>query len=113
MKTTFGIIGRAMRRALQWRLLLLSPITLLVAAAATLISLMQFFGELLNHSPRWKELTESLDFATLVGIMKASGTPAAAGLSSSVQTSAILAVLFAPFLAGAALYVAESEARPR
>jgi hypothetical protein len=113
MKTTLAIIRRAMQRALQWRLLLLSPITLLVAAVATLLPLLQFFGELFNHSPRWKELTESLDFAALVGILKATSTPAAAGLSTGIQTSAILAVLLAPLLAGAALYVAESEARPR
>jgi hypothetical protein len=110
---TLGIVRRAMQRALQWRLLLLSPIALLIAAAATLFPLAQFFGELFDHSPRWQELTEGLDSAALAGIFKAFSTPSAAGLAPAVQTSVVLAVLIAPFLAGAALFVAESEARSR
>jgi hypothetical protein len=111
--TTLAIIRRAMRRALQWRLLLLSPIALLVAAAATLFSLAHFFGELFNYSPRWKEIASALDSATLTGVMKAFQTPAAAGIVPAVETTLVLGLLFAPFLAGAALVVADSDARPR
>jgi hypothetical protein len=112
MTTTLGILARAMRRALQWRLLLLSPIALLVASLTTLFALSQFFGELLGNSPRWKELT-SLDSSAAVGVMKALQTSAADGIPMAIETSLVLALVFAPFLAGAALTVAEAPARPR
>ncbi len=111
--TTLAIIRRAMLRALQWRLLLVSPILLLAAAAATLLPLAHFLGELFDHSPRWQEITTSLDSPALAGLVKAFSTPAAEGLAPGIQTSVLLAVVFAPFLAGAALFVAETEARPR
>jgi hypothetical protein len=115
MTTTLGIILRAMRRALQWRLLLLSPIALLVASLTTLFALSQFFGELFGNSPRWKELT-SLDSSAAAGVIKALGTSAADGIPMAIETSLILALVFAPLLAGAALTVAEpagAPARPR
>jgi hypothetical protein len=111
--TILAIIRRAMLRALQWRLLLVSPVVLLVAAAATAFPVAHFLGELLDHSPRWQEMTASLDSPALLGLIKALSTPAAAGLATAVQTSVFLAVLFAPFLAGAALTVAGSEGRPK
>lgn len=107
-----SIIGRAMRRPLQWRLLMLSPVVLWAAALATLIPLLGFLGGLFNYSTRWRELTASLDSAALAGLVKAMMTPAAAGLPAGITTSLVLAVLLAPFLAGAALVVAESDARP-
>jgi hypothetical protein len=116
MTTPLGIIMRAMRRALQWRLLLLSPLALLVASLTTLFALSQFFGELFGNSPRWRELT-SLDSSAAAGVIKALGTSAADGLPMAIETSVILALVFAPFLAGAALTVAstpqEGRARPR
>lgn len=111
--TTLAIIRRAMRRALQWRLLLLSPIALLVASAATLFALAQFFGELFSRSPRWQEIAASIDSSVLTAMMKAFQTPAAAAIKPAVETSLVLALVFAPFLAGAALVVADSDARPR
>lgn len=116
MTTTLGIIVRAMRRALQWRLLLLSPIALLVASLTTLFALSQFFGELFGNSPRWKELT-SLDSSAAAGVLKALQTSAGDGIPVAIETSLILALVFAPFLAGAALTVAsitpDGPARPR
>lgn len=108
-----AIIRRAMLRALQWRALLVSPVVLLVAAAATLLPLARFFGELFHHSPRWNEITASLDSAALAAVFKALRTPAADGLATAVQTSLVIALLFAPFLAGVALVVAETDVRPR
>lgn len=108
-----AIIRRAMLRALQWRLLLVSPLVLLVAAAATLFPLAGFLGELLDHSTRWNEITASLDSPALAGLVKAFMTPAAAGLATAVETSLLLALIFAPFLAGAALFVAQAEPRPK
>jgi hypothetical protein len=108
-----SIIGRAMRRPLQWRLLTLSPVVLWAAALATLIPLLGFLGGLFNYSTRWRELTASLDSAALAGLAKAMMTPAAAGLPAGITTSLVLSVLLAPFLAGAALVVAESDARPK
>jgi len=111
--TVLAIIGRAMRRALQWRLLVLSPIVLAAAALATLLPVAHFLGGLLDHSARWRELTEGLDSAALAQITKAVMTPAAAGLATGIETSVVLAVLFAPLLAGAALVVAGAGARLR
>lgn len=108
-----SIIGRAMRRALQWRLLMLSPVVLWAAALAALIPLLGFLGGLFDHSTRWRELTAGLDSAALAGLAKAMMTPAAAGIPAGIGTSLVLAALVAPFLAGAALVVAESDARPR
>jgi len=110
---TISAIGRAMRRALQWRLLVLSPIVLWAAAIATLIPLLGFLGGLFDHSPRWRELTASLDSAALAGLAKATMAPAAAGLPAGIGASLLLAALLAPLLAGAALVVAEADARPR
>lgn len=107
-----SIIGRAMRRPLQWRLLMLSPVVLWAAALATLIPLLGFLGGLFDHSPWWRELTASLDSAALAGLVKAMMTPAAAGIPAGIWTSLVLAVLVAPLLAGAALVVAESDAAP-
>jgi len=111
--TIFAFLGRAMRRALSWRLLVVSPIVLALAAAATLFPLVRFLGELFDHSPRWRELTASLDSSALAAVAKALMTPASAGLAPAVQTSLLLGVLFAPFLAGAALVVAEAEVPPK
>jgi hypothetical protein len=111
--TPLASIGRAMRRPLQWRLLVLSPIVLWVAAVATLIPLHGFLGGLLDHSTRWRELTASLDSAALAGLAKALLTPAAAGLGAGIATSLVLTAVLAPWLAGAALVVAETDARPR
>jgi hypothetical protein len=108
-----SLIGRALRRPLQWRLLMLSPVVLWAAAIATLIPLLGFLGGLFDHSTRWRELTGSLDSAALAGLAKAMMTPAAAGLGAGIGTSLVIAALLAPFLAGAALVVAESDARPR
>lgn len=110
--TTLGIIRRAMRRAFQWRLLMLSPVALLVASAATLFAFSQFFGELLSHSPRWRELT-SLDSSALANMLKGFGTPAGDAIPTAIETSLVLALVFAPLLAGAALVVADAAARPR
>jgi hypothetical protein len=107
-----SIIGRAMRRPLQWRLLMLSPVVLWVAALATLIPLFDFLGGLFNYSTRWRELAGPLDSAALAGLAKATMTPAAAGIPTGFVTSLVLTVLFAPFLAGAALVVAEADTRP-
>jgi hypothetical protein len=106
------MIGRAMRRALQWRLLVVSAVLLLVAAAATLAPLARFLGELFDHSPRWRELTAGLDSSALAGIAKALSTPASSALATGLRTSLLLAVVFAPLIAGAALCVAAAEARP-
>lgn len=108
-----SIIGRAMRRALQWRLLVVSPVVLWAAAIATLIPLLGFLGGLFDHSTRWRELTASLDSAALAGLAKAMMTPAAAGLPAGIETSLLLTALLAPFLAGAALVVAEADERPK
>lgn len=109
---TLAIIRRAMLRALQWRLLLLSPIALAVASLTTLFALSGFFGDLFDHSPRWRELT-SLDSATFVQVAKALGAPAAEGVPTAIEASLVLALLFAPLLAGAALVVADAGERPR
>jgi hypothetical protein len=108
-----AIVRRAMRRALQWRLLVLSPIVLLAAATATLFPLAGFLGGLFDRSTRWQEITAALDSSTLAGLTKALMTPAAAGLATGVKTSLLLAALVAPLLAGAALVVAETKAQPR
>lgn len=110
---TLAILRRAMRRAMQWRLLVLSPIVLAAAATATLFPLAGFLGGLFDHSTRWHEITAALDSSALAGLGKALMTPAAAGLATGVKTSLLLTALFAPFLAGAALVVAEAEARPK
>src|ERR1041384_6779465 len=88
-----SIIGRAMRRPLQWRLLMLSPVVLWAAALATLIPLLGFFGGLFDHSTRWRELTASLDSAALAGLAKAMMTPAAAGIPTGIGTSLLLTAL--------------------
>jgi hypothetical protein len=110
---TLALIGRAMRRPLQWRLLVLSPIVLWVAAAATLIPLLGVLGNLLDHSTRWRELTGSLDSAGLAAITRAMMMPAAAGVGAGIATSLVLTAVFSPLLAGAALVVAETDGRPR
>src|SRR4051812_40395250 len=110
---TLSIIGRAMRHALQWRLLVLSPVVLWAAAIATLIPLLGFLGGLFDHSPRWGELTASLDSAALAGLAKATMTPAAAGLGAGIGASVLLTLLVAPFLAGAALVATEDRPRFR
>src|ERR1041384_2347411 len=106
-----SIIGRAMRRALPWRVLMLSPVVLWAAALATLIPLLGFLGGLFDHSTRWRELTASLDSAALAGLVKAMMTPAAAGIPTGIGTSLLLTALVAPFLAGAALVA--TEGRPQ
>jgi hypothetical protein len=107
-----AMIRRAMRRALQWRLLVLSPCVLFAAALATVLPLFRVLGEVFDHSPRWKELT-GLDSYAAAGLAKAFAAPASAAVTTGVQTSVVLALLLAPFLAGAALVVADADARPR
>lgn len=107
-----AMIRRAMRRALQWRLLLLSPVVLLVAATATMFPLLRVLGGMLDRSPRWKELT-GLDSFAAAGLAKVLQGPASGAITTGVQTSLVLAVLVAPLLAGAALVVADADARPR
>jgi hypothetical protein len=107
-----AMIRRAMRRALQWRLLVLSPVVLLVAATAALFPLLRALGEVFERSPRWKELT-GLDSFAAAGLAKVLQGPASGTITTGVQTSIVLALLFAPFLAGAALVVADPDAQPR
>ncbi|HZJ66986.1 MAG TPA: hypothetical protein VFD36_25950 [Kofleriaceae bacterium] len=106
------MIRRAMRRALQWRLLVLSPVVLLVAATATLFPLLRALGEVFDRSPRWQELT-GLDSFAAAGLAKVLQGPASGTITTGVQTSIVLALLLAPLLAGAALVVADADARPR
>jgi len=106
------MIRRAMRRALQWRLLVLSPVVLLVAATATLFPLLRALGEVFDRSPRWQELT-GLDSFGAAGLAKVLQGPASGTVATGVQTSIVLALLLAPLLAGAALVVADADARPR
>ncbi|HEY0987404.1 MAG TPA: hypothetical protein VGD80_10150, partial [Kofleriaceae bacterium] len=106
------MIRRAMRRALQWRLLVLSPVVLLVAATATLFPLLRALGEVFDRSPRWQELT-GLDSFAAAGLAKVLQGPASGTVATGVQTSIVLALLLAPLLAGAALVVADADARPR
>lgn len=107
-----AMIRRAMRRALQWRLLVLSPVVLLVAATATLFPLLRALGEVFDRSPRWQELT-GLDSFAAAGLAKVLQGPASGTVATGVQTSIVLALLLAPLLAGAALVVADADARPR
>lgn len=107
-----AMIRRAMRRALQWRLLVLSPVVLLVAATATLFPLLRALGEVFDRSPRWQELT-GLDSFAAAGLAKVLQGPASGTITTGVQTSIVLALLLAPLLAGAALVVADADARPR
>jgi len=107
-----AMIRRAMRRALQWRLLVLSPVVLLVAATATLFPLLRALGEVFDRSPRWQELT-GLDSFGAAGLAKVLQGPASGTVATGVQTSIVLALLLAPLLAGAALVVADADARPR
>lgn len=111
--TNLAIIFRAMWRALQVRLLILAPIAVTAASAASFFWLWRFLGDQLDHAPRWQSLT-SLDSSGFAALAKALASPAAgAGLGPALVTSLVLAVVVSPFLAGAALVVATTERRPR
>jgi hypothetical protein len=111
--TTIAILVRSVWRALQWRLLILTPVVMLAASAASLVWLWQFFGAQLDHSPRWQSLTtlDSSGFAALAKALTAPG--AGTGLVSSLITSVVLGLVLSPFVAGAALVVATEDDRPR
>jgi len=110
---TPGILKRALVRAAQWRLFLLSPLVLLIPTLAAMLPIARFLGEQFDHALRWKELTQRIDGATLLDLLSVARMPqTGAALAPGFQAGLLLTLLLSPLVAGAALTVAGRDERP-
>jgi hypothetical protein len=106
---TPGLTRRAFSKAAQWRLLVLAPLVLLVPTMLSLTPLLRFFGDLLDHAIRWKEVTPRLDSQAAFGILKQLTPPVLAQIQGGLQAGLLTTLLLAPFLKGAALTAARED----
>jgi hypothetical protein len=107
---TPGLLRRSFARATQWRLILIAPLVLLLPTLATLVPLLRFLGEQLDHSPRWQKLIPWLDSQALCGLVREYGAAqAGSGIVSGLIASCVTVLFLSPLVAGAALAAARSD----
>jgi hypothetical protein len=102
------VYGRGLRRALQWRLLLLWIVAASIPTALALAPTVQLLSGLLDWSPRARDLVARLDSGTLVDLLRKLAE-AAPTLKGGLHAGLVAAVLMGPALAGAAVAVARSD----
>jgi len=97
----------ALRRGGDWRYLTVCAVALLVPAAVAYVPLSSFFKSLFEFSTRSNEIVAWLDSAAFTEVVRQLGEPQAAGIGSGIVGAAIVVVIVAPLLAGAALALAK------
>lgn len=103
------LLRRSYRRTLQWRFLLLWIGVVAIPAIAALAPAWRFVDAHLGHSPRAPQLATVLDSHAAADLLKGLVEPAAAtSFEAGACTAALLALLCAPFAAGAALALASA-----
>jgi hypothetical protein len=101
---------RSLGHAFQVRLLLLYVAGSLLPATFAALPVHRVLSPLLDHSPRAKDLVASLDSHAAIDILRQIGdAPTRAALAAGFATAVIAALLVGPFLAGAALLVANTD----
>ena len=101
---------RSLGHAFQVRLLLLYVVGSLIPAIFAAMPLRRVLSNLLDHSPRAKDLVAALDSHAAIDILRQFGDAQTSGsVATGFATAIVAALLVGPFLAGAALLVARAE----
>jgi len=101
---------RSLGHAFQVRLLLLYVVGSLIPAIFAAMPLRRVLSNLLDHSPRAKDLVAALDSHAAIDILRQFGDAQTSGsVATGFATAIVAALLVGPFLAGAALLVAREE----
>lgn len=107
---TPGLVRRSVARAFQWRLLLLFVAGLGLPTLVAVFPLARALGELLDKSPRAKELIGALDSPGLSDLVQAMGARQLGGLAGAgVGPAGLVALFVAPLLAGMALAASRTD----
>jgi hypothetical protein len=96
-------------RAADWRYLMLFVIAVFVPTSLLLMPVASFFGSFFDTSPRAVELMGTLASGPFVEIMRQIGEPSAAAIGPGLRASLLVAALFAPALAAAAVALARTS----
>ncbi len=105
------LLRRSLRRGAQWRLLLLWWASLLVPSALVALPAFAFLRDQLDHSTRAAQSVAWLEGATLVELLRQVGQPGpAAALGWGAAAAAICLFGVSPFVAGATVAAARSDA---
>lgn len=104
------LLRRSLRRALQWRLLLLWWASLLLPGAIAALPVFHFLSRQLDRSTRAREAVAFLDGAMLLDLMRQVGDEGAANAIGLGLAGSVLVLLFvSPFVAGATVTAARSD----
>jgi hypothetical protein len=102
---------RAVRSALQWRLLAMWVIVLLIPTALSALPVWQLLSASLDHSVHAAGLATNLDLATISDLVVASGRNST-GIAMGSRLALLLTVLLSPLLAGMTIHSARAPQAP-
>jgi hypothetical protein len=108
---SFGVVPRAARAALQWRLLLLWVLLMLIPTAIVSLTLYQTLSAQLDYSVHAAAIAQQLDMTVFADLMAAHGKNAA-GFSSAGVMALIVTLLISPLLSGMAATAARFPGTP-
>lgn len=102
---------RAVRAALQWRLLLLWTALLLLPTVVATMPVMQLLAASLNFSVHAPELATALDLNTISDLGVANGR-AGTGIGNGGVLALVFTLLLSPLLAGMTIHAARAAGTP-
>ena len=101
---------KALRRPLQWRLLLLFWVSLALPGFLAALPVLVFLSTQRDHLPRARELVEARDGATSLDLLRQLGESGAAqAIGFGAAGAGLCALLLSPFVAGATVAAARSD----
>lgn len=102
---------RAVRAALQWRLLTLWVVVLLIPTALSALPFWQLLSSSMDHSVHAAELAASLDLSTIADLI-ATNNRSGTGIGLGSGLALVLALLLSPLLSGMTIHAARAPQVP-
>jgi hypothetical protein len=103
--------ARSFAKGAQWRYLLVFVVVMLLPTALAFFPYRSFFGTLFDTSTREASLVAWLDSHALIEVVRQLGEPSAGIVFHGSHAAFFVALLVAPFLAGAAATIAREEGK--
>jgi hypothetical protein len=110
--STRDLWKRSLGRGAQWRYLVVFVVGMLVPTLLALLPIVSFLGSLFDKSPRAADLVSRLDSVGFSEVVKQLGQPDAEAIEPGLVAALIVAIVAAPWLAGAAAAVARANEAP-
>jgi hypothetical protein len=110
--STRDLWKRSLGRGAQWRYLVVFVVGMLVPTLLALLPIASFLGTLFDKSPRGADLVVRLDSAGFSEAVRQLGQPDAEAIEPGLVGALIVALVAAPWLAGAAAAVARAKEAP-